>query len=144
MELKSPAFQQGKPIPKKYTCQGEDISPPLVIGGLPSGTKSIALIVEDPDAPHGTFDHWIGWNLDPAQINLEEGKAFPSEGKNGFGDTRYRGPCPPPGTPHRYYFKLYALDGKIDLPQGSTKQQLEDAIKSHIIGHAELMGTYKR
>lgn len=144
MEIKSSAFNHGKPIPKKHTCEGEDISPMLTFHNVPKGTQSLALIVDDPDAPRGTFDHWIGWNLNPDHLTLSEGESLPVQGKNGFGEIGYRGPCPPPGSPHRYFFKLYALDTKISLPSGSSKRQLEEAIKGHVIEKAELFGTFQR
>jgi Raf kinase inhibitor-like YbhB/YbcL family protein len=145
MEIQSPAFEQHKPIPAKYTCEGQNVSPPLSIRDIPSGTKSLALIMDDPDAPMGTFDHWIVWNLPADTKILDEGASFPNQGKNHFKEVRYGGPCPPKGSnPHRYFFKLFALDGMIDLPKGSSKDQLEDAMEGHIIGKAELVGTYQR
>lgn len=144
MEINSPAFINGESIPKKYTCQGEDISPALFFDGIPKGTKSLALIVDDPDAPRGTFVHWIGWNIAPEEHSFEEGKPLPFEGKNSFGLKGYKGPCPPPGNSHRYFFKLYALDIRVDLPPGSAKDELEAVMKGHVLDHAELVGTYKR
>lgn len=144
MEISSPAFEESQPIPSHYTCEGEDVSPPLLFHDIPDGTKSLALIVDDPDAPMGTFDHWIAWNLSPDQTSLQEGADVPIEGINDFRETRYRGPCPPPGAPHRYFFKVYALDDTLDLPAGITKEQLIEAMEGHILGQAELIGTYQR
>ena len=143
MQIESPAFVHNKPIPIRYTCQGEDVSPPLEFKNIPNGTKSLALIVDDPDAPNGTFDHWIVWNL-PAQGGLLEDAKVAKQGKNHFGDSRYGGPCPPPGKPHRYFFKLYALDTTLDLPNGISKKQLEAAMEGHILAKAELIGTYQK
>lgn len=144
MHVESSAFKHSQPIPRKYTCEGEDVSPPLTFNNLPPGTKSLALVVDDPDAPRGTFDHWIVWNIPPTKVLLEEGGKVSKQGKNHFGELRYRGPCPPPGKPHRYFFKVYALDTVIDLEQGSSKEQLEEAMEGHVLSRAELVGTYQR
>lgn len=144
MKIETDAFQQGQPIPKKYTCQGEDISPALTFKDVPKGTKGFVLIVDDPDAPGGTFDHWLAWNISGDSKGIPEGGRVPNQGKNGFGDTRYRGPCPPPGKPHRYFFKLFALKEKLNLPDGASKSQLEAALKEHLLAKAELMGTFQR
>lgn len=144
MKIISSAFENGKSIPKKYTCSGTDVSPPLTFSDIPSGTKSLALIVDDPDAPMGTFVHWVAWNIGPDVKELAEGTAVSHQGKNGFADTKYRGPCPPPGKPHRYYFKLYALDTLLSLSDGAQKSELLSAMEGHIIGKAELMGTFQR
>lgn len=143
MQIESPAFEANQIIPKKFTCDGEDLSPPLNIQDIPKGAKSLVLIVDDPDAPRGTFTHWLAWNIDPSSSSLPEGASVPSQGRNDFGELDYRGPCPPKGE-HRYFFKLYALDTKLDLASGSSKKQLEDAMKGHIIGKAELIGLYQR
>ena len=144
MKIESPAFENHMPIPKKYTCEGDDISPPLVFRDLPRGTKSLALIMDDPDAPSGTFDHWIVWNLSPDTKTLAEDAKPKEEGTNHFRKTGYGGPCPPPGKPHRYFFKAFALDVELHLPKGSTKEQLERALEGHVMGKAELIGTYQR
>jgi Raf kinase inhibitor-like YbhB/YbcL family protein len=144
MHLESPAFEAHQTIPQKFTCDGEDVSPALNIQDIPKGTQSLVLIVDDPDAPHGVFVHWLAWNIEPTLKNFPEGMSPPSQGRNGFGELDYRGPCPPKGNPHRYFFKLYALDNKLNLPAGSSKRQLEDAIKGHILGKAELVGLYQR
>lgn len=146
MIIQSPAFEHQQPIPKKYTCQGENVSPPLSFGEIPKGAKSLVLIVEDPDAPIGTFDHWIVWNLDPNVSGLKEGARIASafQGRNGFGNSSYGGPCPPPGDPHRYFFKLFALNTNLDLPPSSSKKNVEAAMQGHIIDSAELIGTFKR
>jgi hypothetical protein len=145
MEIKSEAFNNGGTIPTKYTCEGEDINPPLEITNIPKETESLALIVDDPDAPNRTWVHWLFWNLPVDSNSIEEGIA-PSEavyGKNDFGKLEYGGPCPPSGT-HRYYFKAYALDSKLDLKEGSTKEELLSHIKKCKVGESTLMGKYKK
>jgi len=145
------AFTHGSEIPARYTCSGADISPALIWDGAPQGTQSFALITDDPDAPSGTFTHWVMYDV-PAQSKglaqdvpkherLDDGTL---QGRNSFDHIGYSGPCPPPGKPHRYYFKLYALDAKISLPPGAARQQVEAAIKGHVLAQAELMGTFKR
>ncbi len=150
IKITSPAFEEGGMIPKKYTCDGEDVSPPLVWTSVPIGTKSFALICDDPDAPMGTWVHWVLFNLPadtkelseniPPQKILENGA---KQGTNDFRKIGYGGPCPPSGT-HRYYFKLYALDTEIDLEAGITKAQLLKAMEGHILAEGQLMGKYKR
>jgi hypothetical protein len=150
IKVSSPAFQEGGMIPERYTCDGDDISPPLNWEAVPAGTKSMALIVDDPDAPGGTFVHWVLYDL-PADLdglpeNLPPGKGFPiggGEGINSTNKTGYEGPCPPRGT-HRYFFKVYALDEKLNLPAGETKDRLLEAMEGHILGQGQLMGRYKR
>jgi Raf kinase inhibitor-like YbhB/YbcL family protein len=151
-ELISTAFEQGEPIPEKYSCDGEDISPSLAWGDPPAGTQSLALIMDDPDAPVGTWDHWILFNISPDLRELQEdlpitGKNIDPDaifvGNNSWGRAGYGGPCPPSGA-HRYFFKLYALDTIINLLPGATKQELLDAMEGHILAEAELMGTYRR
>jgi Raf kinase inhibitor-like YbhB/YbcL family protein len=149
--LKSSAFSEGQAIPKKYTCEGPDVSVPLAWTDPPAGTKSFALIADDPDAPAGTWVHWVLYDLPldarqlpegiPKKETLQDGS---KQGKNDFGRIGYGGPCPPPGKPHRYFFKLYAVDQKTNLPPGATKSQVLNAIKGHTLGEAPLMGTYKR
>lgn len=143
MKVESPAFGEGKKIPKLFTCEGEDISPPLVLKEIPKNTKSLAIIVDDPDAPNGTFDHWLAWNI-PVKELIPQQLRPPVQGRNHFGETRYRGPCPPRGSPHRYYFKVIALDCKLTLSEGCTKYELESAIKDHVLARAHLMGVYQR
>jgi Raf kinase inhibitor-like YbhB/YbcL family protein len=150
MELKSPAFAQGAMIPKKYTCDGADVSPPLKWGALPVGTKSLALICDDPDAPVGTWVHWVYYDIPAGTEGLPENVATHerpaqggTQGINDFHKIGYGGPCPPGGT-HRYYFKLYALDTFLDLSSGATKNQSLNAMENHILGQAQLMGKYRR
>ena len=143
--LESSAFGNAQSIPSRHTCDGEDVSPPLRWTNVPSGARSLALIVDDPDAPRGVFTHWIAWGLDPAAEGLREGEAAPSEGENDFGATGYRGPCPPPGHGrHRYVFRLYALDAEPELRAGAAKADVERAIEGHVLTTAELVGTYER
>lgn len=143
MELTSNAFEHHSTIPLKYTCQGENVSPAMMISNLPKNTKTLALIVDDPDAPHGTFDHWIVWNIPPA-ATIEESAKLGVQGSNGYRVNEYRGPCPPPGSLHHYHFKLYALDTTLNLQEGSSKGELLKAMQGHILEQAELIGTFKR
>jgi len=149
--LTSPAFKDGSPIPSRYTCQGEDVSPPLKWGDVPDGTKSLALICDDPDAPMGTWVHWVIYCIPPTARELPQGvppkETLPDgsrQGTNDFKRIGYGGPCPPPGKAHRYFFKIYALDTQIDLKPGATKKQLLSAMQGHVIGEGRLMGTYQR
>lgn len=145
--LKSPVFEEGSFIPKKYTCDGDDISPPLKWEGAPGATKSYVLMMDDPDAPVGTWDHWVLFNIPLAIGDLPEGIKTPpdgaTEGKNSWGRTGYGGPCPPEGT-HRYVFKLYALDQNLSLASGSSKKEIERAMAGHILAQSELVGKYVR
>ncbi len=145
LRISSPAFKDGEMIPKKFTCQGVDINPQLDISGVPDGTKSLVLIMDDPDAPMGTWDHWIVWNISPDTKTIEENSvpAGAVQGKNSWGRNNYGGPCPPSGT-HRYFFKLYALDTTLDLSEKSNKKAVEKAMKGHILEQAQLMGKYKK
>jgi Raf kinase inhibitor-like YbhB/YbcL family protein len=144
MKITSSAFQEGASIPSKFSCDGANTTPPLQIAEVPSGAKSLALIVDDPDAPSGLFTHWTVWNIS-AQINaIAEGSAPKGvQGTNDFGKSGYGGPCPPSGT-HRYYFKIFALDRELDLPFGAKRGQLDEAMKGHIVAQGELMGRYSR
>lgn len=150
-EIKSSAFQHEGYIPRKYTCDGADVSPPLNWTSPPRGTKSLALICDDPDAPVGTWVHWVLFGLPPETQELPEeiptDKVVPNGGKQGindFGNIGYGGPCPPPGPAHRYFFKLYILDAEPDLKAGATKKELLKAMDKHILAQAELMGRYRR
>lgn len=153
MKLSSDAFDDGGSIPSKFTCDGEDISPPLSISEIDKKTNSLALVVDDPDAPGGTFDHWLIWNISADINSIPQG--VPTEdlikelgganqGKNDFGQIGYRGPCPPTGPSHRYRFKLYALNDVLELESGASKRDLENAMEDHILQKADLTGTYKR
>jgi Raf kinase inhibitor-like YbhB/YbcL family protein len=145
LEIASSAFEEGEQIPRRHTCDGENLSPRLSFAGIPEGTRSLALIVDDPDAPVGTFDHWLAWGIDPGAGLLDEGEAAPREGKNGFGVTGYSGPCPPPGHgPHRYFFRLHALDDEPELQPGADRGELERALEGHVLAAAELVGRYER
>lgn len=144
MKIKSLAFQPNGRIPKKYTGEGENVSPPLQFENIPEGTESLALIVDDPDAPMGTFDHWILWNIDPSRTKFSEGESEGIPGVNHYKENCYKGPMPPPGPVHRYFFKLFALDTELNLKIGATKEELQDAMEGHIIEKAELIGTYSR
>jgi Raf kinase inhibitor-like YbhB/YbcL family protein len=141
-EVRSVAFSHNGHIPPRFTCEGENINPPLEILNIPDGTKTLALIMEDPDAPHGTFDHWLVWNMSPNEAIAEQSNPGIS-GTNSFGKTGYGGPCPPSGS-HRYYFKIYALDASLDLLAGANKEALQQAISGHIIAEATLMGHYQK
>ena len=150
MEIKSSAFQNGGMIPSKYTCDGEDISPPLSWNGVPAETQSLALVSDDPDAPAGIWVHWVIYNIPPSETGLSENipkeNILLNEAEQGINDFRtigYGGPCPPGGT-HRYFFKLYALNIKPNLDAGATKKQLLKKMKGHILRQAKLYGKYKR
>lgn len=148
--VSSSAFPEGGKIPRRYTCDGEDISPPLEWRDPPEGTKALALIMDDPDAPRGTWLHWLLFDLPgaarsiaesvPARAKLENGG---THGKNSWGRSDYGGPCPPAGT-HRYFFRLYALREPLGLPAGASVEQVRRAMEGHILSEAELMGTYGR
>jgi Raf kinase inhibitor-like YbhB/YbcL family protein len=154
IQITSSAFTQGQPIPKKYTGEGVDVSPPLVWSNLPAGTKELALICDDPDAPRAEpWVHWVIYKIPADAKGLPEGvphdpklkePAGALQGKNSWPATGYGGPMPPPGKPHRYYFKLYALDAPLQAEPGLEKKALVEKMKDHILGQGELMGTYKR
>jgi Raf kinase inhibitor-like YbhB/YbcL family protein len=144
-ELTSPALDHGEPIPEKHTADGEGTSPALRWNNVPEGTRTLALIVHDPDAPSGDFVHWLAWNIDPDPGSLDEGVPAPGQGTHGFDGVGWTGPSPPQGHgPHRYFFELYALDTDLDLEEGATREQLEDAIDGHVLARAQLMGTHER
>lgn len=142
LNISSPAFSDGGMIPSRYTCDGENSSPPLEIAGIPEETKCLAIIVDDPDAPSGDWVHWLVWNI-PVTHHIKEDHVSGTVGLNDFKKNRYGGPCPPSGT-HRYYFKFYALDTLLDLPPTTRKHQLEKAMSEHIIGFGEITGLYAR
>ena len=139
--VKSPAFDHNGNIPVKYSCNGENINPEIIIKDIPSGVKSLALVVTDPDAPGG-FVHWVMWNI-PVTEKIAENSAPGIQGKNGRDENKYHGPCPPNGT-HHYHFYVYALDKKLDLPESSTKSALLNAIEGHILGSGEIIGLFKK
>jgi len=145
LKISSPVFENNGYIPSKYTCDGRDINPSLLIENIPAKSKSLALIVDDPDAPRGTWVHWVLWNIDPKTKQIKE-NSIPAGAKQGLNDFRkrtYGGPCPPSGT-HRYFFKLYALDTMLNLGSDATKADLEKAMKGHIIDQDQSVGLYKR
>ncbi len=149
--ISSPSFQAGAEIPKKFTCEGADVSPELHWSSPPSGTLSFVLIADDPDAPAGTWTHWTFFDIPASTSSLPEGVTkideVPSGGRQGRNDFRkigYGGPCPPAGKSHRYFFKLYALDKILNLKPGASKGELEQAMQGHVLGNTELMGTYRR
>jgi len=151
ISITSAAFSEGESIPIKYTCYGEDVSPPLDWSGIPDGTQSLVLIADDPDAPIGTWVHWVVFNIPTSLKGLPEGieknEVVEGVGTQGNNDSRkigYNGPCPPKGKPHRYFFKLYALDATLDLMAGAGKNELEKAMESHILAQGQLIGTYGR
>jgi hypothetical protein len=151
LTISSSAFREGDKIPRKYTCEGEDISPDLRWNKPPEDTVSLVLLVDDPDAPGGVFTHWVLFNLPantimlpqdvPTQGQLPDGSL---QGKNGFGKIGYGGPCPPPGRPHRYQFTIYALDQSLNLKPGVDKKQIVDAMRGHILSQGQITGTYQR
>lgn len=142
LKISSPAFQHNGLIPSKYTCDGENINPALKIEGIPEGTQSLALVVDDPDAPMGTWDHWTVWNIPPSG-QIKENGVPGTEGMNSARRHSYGGPCPPSGT-HRYFFKVYALDTKLTLNPSSNKKDLEKAMQGHTLAKGEIMGKYSR
>lgn len=149
MDLSSDAFTHGRPIPRRHSCEGDDVSPPLSWSKPPAGTRAFALLCEDPDAPGGVFTHWLLYDLPadrralPAAIPPEERPAAGGcQGRNSFGRVGYGGPCPPAGPAHRYYFRLYALDGSLGLPPGAGREQLLAAMKDRVLGKASCMGRY--
>lgn len=151
MKLTSTAFQAGGEIPTKYTCSGADVSPALSWTDPPRDTQSFALIADDPDAPAGTWVHWVAYDLPASSRQLPEDvpkkDSIPAGGMQGQNDFRrigYGGPCPPPGKPHRYFFKVYALDSKLNLKPGATKKEVEQAMQGHVLAQAELMGRFQR
>ena len=150
MNLESYSFAQGQPIPQKYTCDGGDVSPELRWSKAPQETKSFVLIADDPDDPAGTWVHWVIYNIPPSTHELPAGMPKTAtgpagvQGLNDFKKIGYGGPCPPPGKPHRYFFKMYALDALLPVKTGATKTDIEAAMQGHILSNAELMGTYQR
>ena len=142
MEIKSSAFENNGMIPKLFTCDSSDISPPLMWDSIPDGTQSLALVCDDPDAPMGTWVHWVVYNI-PVQNTIAEGSVPGSQGSNDFGKVDYGGPCPPSGT-HRYFHKIYALDTMFQSKRAPSKRDVEASMQGHILGQAELMGLYKK
>lgn len=153
MFLGSPAFHDGEEIPRRYTCEGDDVSPPLHIQDTPAAASSLVLIVEDPDAPGGTFVHWLLWNV-PSRVEMlpeaiprtatVSGLSPAAQGTNDFGRIGYGGPCPPPGPPHRYRFRLFALDHTLSLDPGADRARLERAMEGHVLREAVLTGIFGR
>lgn len=142
LRVESTAFPEGGLIPERYTCDGKNISPPFIIHHIPEETVCLALIMEDPDAPGGTWVHWLLWNM-PVTSHIDENYIHGVKGLNDFGTNNYRGPCPP-DIVHRYFFKLYALNELLDLPAGSRKYELTKSMSSHIVAFGEYSGLYKR
>jgi Raf kinase inhibitor-like YbhB/YbcL family protein len=143
LSIKSTAFDSNKLIPKKYTCDGENINPPLTIEGTPKEAKTFVLIMDDPDAPSGTFDHWVVWNIPSSTVRIGEHSVPGVEGLNSARENIYHGPCPPSGT-HRYFFKVYALDTALSLNVNSSKKDVEKAMQGHVLAKGELVGLYRR
>lgn len=142
LNITSPAFEANDNIPSQYTCDGKDVNPPLLIENIPPDARCLAVIVDDPDAPSGTWVHWVMWNI-PVTGEIKENSAPGVQGMNDFSKHRYNGPCPPGGT-HRYFYKVYALDGELNLPASSDKGDLEKAMESQVVAYGELMGRYSR
>jgi len=145
MEIESPVFKNNKLIPSKYTCDGENVNPPLLIGDVPENAKSLVLIVDDPDASRGAFVHWTVWNIDPGIKEIKENSCPQNavEGRTDFGRPGYGGPCPPSGT-HRYFFKLFALNTTLDIDTSTEAADLEREIEDNILAKAQLVGLYRR
>ncbi len=146
MQIRSPAFENNQRIPDQFTCQGENVNPPLVIANVPPQAKTLVLIIEDPDAPIGTWDHWLVVNIDPTTREIPISSVPPGSTQitNSFGQVEYGGPCPPPGPVHRYFFKLFALDTPIDAEKVNDKNGLIYTMENHVLAQAELVGTYSR
>jgi len=142
--LTSPSFDQNGTIPTEFSCDGDDLSPELNIENLPDNTVSLALIMDDPDAPGGTWDHWVAFDFPPTDTIPEDIPLLGIGGSNSWGVTGYGGPCPPPGTTHRYFFKLFALNGTLELAEGSTKEEVLQAMEGQVLDQTELVGTYAR
>jgi Raf kinase inhibitor-like YbhB/YbcL family protein len=144
--VSSPAFGDGGEIPQRFSCDGADVSPPLQFTGIPVNTAELALLVEDPDAPGGTFTHWVMWGIDPGRSGLGEGEvpAGAVQGTNDFGRLGYGGPCPPPGPPHRYVFTVFALSQPPDLPAAATAADLKRAMAGKVLDSGQLIGWYRR
>lgn len=144
LQVTSPAFEKNAPIPITYTCDGENMNPPLRIDNIPEDAAYLALIMDDPDAPGGTFTHWMIWDMPPKPGIEENSKPGGLTGQNDFGKQNYMGPCPPSGEEHRYFIKVYALQAKADLDPGSTKEAVEALLNDKAIAYGELIGTYRR
>jgi hypothetical protein len=151
LRISTPIWKPGEKIPRKYTCDDKDVSPPLVFEGAPAGTGAFAMICDDPDAPVGLWVHWVIYNIPGTAAGLKEGVPLDAklkdgslQGTNSWEKIGYGGPCPPPGKPHRYFFKLYALDAPLKAPSGLTAKALEETIRGHVLGQAEMIGTYGR
>jgi hypothetical protein len=146
LSISTPAFKDGLDVPRAYTCDGQDINPEIIIEGVPQKAKSLALIVDDPDAPNGDWVHWLLFNIDPSVARIPENSVPEGalEGTNTFGDAKYEGPCPPLGPVHHYYFKVYALDTMLTLSAGVEKEELLKAMGDHILAQGEVMGIYGR
>jgi Raf kinase inhibitor-like YbhB/YbcL family protein len=144
IRVTSTGFADGGDIPQVYTCDGQDVSPPLSFTDVPAGTQELALLVEDPDAPGGTFVHWVAWGIDPSKAALAEGESPPGAGTNGFGRRGYGGPCPPKGAPHRYVFTVFALSRRLDLAAGASAQDLRRAMAGGVVAEGRLVGRYAR
>ena len=144
LSLTSPAFRAGSPIPRTYTCDGRDRSPPLRLRHVPRAARSLALEVDDPDAPGGVFVHWVLWNVPPTTTKVAAGFAWRAQGRNSFGRIGYSGPCPPPGSTHHYVFTLYAVNRRLALARGAAPARLHRAMSGHILRSTTLVGTYQR
>lgn len=145
MELTSPAFDRDRALPARYTCDGKDVSPPLAWSHVPPSTRSLALLLEEPEASFRPMTHWLAWRIDPERDGLGEGEPAPLEGRNDFGAPGYRGPCPPPGAqPRRYVFRLFALDAEVELEAGAGPRAFERAIEGHVLATAELPAVHHR
>lgn len=145
LKITCTAFDHNAPIPKRFTCDGENINPPLFIDNIPESAESLAIIVEDPDAPNGTFTHWIAWDMSPGPNIYSNKFSGGPQGKNDFGKKNYMGPCPPQGEEHRYFFKIYALGSKVDLdPEKADNEAVRILLEEKKIAYGELVGTYKR
>jgi Raf kinase inhibitor-like YbhB/YbcL family protein len=144
ISVSSTAFPDGGDIPRRYTCDGEDVSPPLDFAGVPEAARDLALLIEDPDAPSGLFAHWVAWGIDPGKPALAEGESPAGTGTNGFRRRGYAGPCPPWGAPHRYVFTVFALSRRLDLAPGASAEDLRRAVEGTVLDEGRLVGRYAR
>ncbi len=144
IQIQSSAFKDGEKIPTKYTCDGENVSPPLQWSGVPQGARSLVLVVDDPDAPSGTFVHWLSYGIPPDTTRLSEGGQAGVHGQNSFRKEGYGGPCPPKGPAHHYRFKIFALDTELNLKRGATMQEVNSAMQTHILAQGQMIGLYSR
>ncbi len=141
MQLSSPAFSENGSLSQRYSCEGQNVNPPVLISDIPTGSRSLAVLLHDPDAPSGDFVHWLAYDIDP-QGKIEEGKSTGTPGLNSSGKLGYQGPCPPPGATHQYHLQVFALDTRLNLPKGASLEIFKSAVRGHVITTSELVGKF--